>query len=76
MAEEANNSQNQEWQGSPLQMWSGMDPNGIAEIALHFDTGDEEILKPRMREEFHSYELIQAATYLESLAHQLRVNRK
>lgn len=76
MAEEARQRSDNEWQGSPLQMWSGMDPYGIAEIALQFDTGDEEVLKPRMRDEFGAYELIQAATYLDSLSHQLRVNRK
>lgn len=76
MAEEARQRSDSEWQGSPLQMWSGLDPSGIAEIVLHFDTGDEEILKPRMRDEFRAYELMQAATYLDSLSHQLRVNRK
>ncbi len=76
MAEEARQRSDNEWQGSPLQMWSGMDPYGIEEIALQFDTGDEEVLKPRMRDEFGAYELIQAATYLDSLSHQLRVNRK
>ena len=65
MAEEARQRSDNEWQGSPLQMWSGMDPYGIEEIALQFDTGDEEVLKPRMREEFGAYELIQAATYLD-----------
>jgi hypothetical protein len=76
MAEEARESTDNEWRGSPLQMWSGLDPYGIAEIALEFDTGDEEVLKPRLRDEFKSYELIQAATYLDSLSHQLRVHRK
>ena len=76
MAEEARQMSNKEWEGSPLQMWSGMDPNGITEIVLQFDTGDEEILRARLRDEFQSYELIQAATYLDSLSHQLRVHRK
>ncbi len=76
MAEEARQRSDNEWQGSPLQMWSGMDPYGIAEIALQFDTGDEEVLLPKMREEFGSYELIQAATYLDSLSHELRIHRK
>jgi hypothetical protein len=43
---------------------------------LEFDTGDEEVLKPRIRDEFHSYELHQAATYLDSLSNQLLVHRK
>ncbi len=76
MAEEARQRSDNEWQGSPLQMWDGLDPYGIVEIALQFDTGEEEVLKPRVREEFGAYELIQAATYLDSLSHQLRVNRK
>ncbi len=71
MAEEAKGNQDKHWQGSPLQMWKGMDPNGITEIVIEFDTGDEEILKPRMRDEFHSYEFWQAATYIESLSHRL-----
>jgi hypothetical protein len=57
-------------------MWSGLDPYGIAEIVLEFDTGDEEILRPRLRDEFQSYELIQAAAYLDSLSNKLRVHRK
>ena len=76
MAVEATERAENEWEGSPLQMWSGMDPNGITEIVLQFDTGDEEILRARLRDEFQSYELIQAATYLDSLSHQLRVHRK
>ncbi len=76
MAEEAKERTSNEWQGSPLQMWRGIDPYGIQEIVLEFDTGDEEILKPQMRDEFRSYELHQAATYLDSLSHQLQVHRK
>jgi hypothetical protein len=76
MAEEATERTENEWEGSPLQMWRGLDPNGIAEIVLQFDTGDEEILRPRLRDEFQSYELIQAATYLDSLSNKLRVHRK
>jgi hypothetical protein len=76
MAEEARESADKEWHGSPLQMWSGMDPYGIEEIVIEFDTGDKEVLKPRLGDEFRSYELIQAATYLDSLSHQLRVHRK
>jgi hypothetical protein len=76
MAEEAMERAENEWEGSPLQMWSGLDPNGITEIVLQFDTGDEEILRARLRDEFQSYELIQAATYLDSLSNKLRVHRK
>jgi hypothetical protein len=76
MAEEAMERAENEWEGSPLQMWRGLDPNGITEIVLQFDTGDEEILRARLRDEFQSYELIQAATYLDSLSNKLRVHRK
>ena len=76
MSEEATERTENEWEGSPLQMWRGLDPNGITEIVLQFDTGDEEILRARLRDEFQSYELIQAATYLDSLSNKLRVHRK
>ncbi len=76
MAEEATERAENEWEGSPLQMWRGLDPNGITAIVLQFDTGDEEILRARLRDEFQSYELIQAATYLDSLSNKLRVHRK
>jgi hypothetical protein len=36
---------------------------GIKEIVLEFDTG-EEIMRPKLREEFDAYELHEAATYL------------
>jgi hypothetical protein len=71
MAEEARENTDNEWWGSPLQMWSGMDPNGVQEIAIQFATGDEEVLKPRIRDEFYSYELSQAAAYLEVISHRL-----
>lgn len=76
MPQEAEERLDDKWQGSPLQMISGMDPYGIKEIIIEFDTGDEEVLKPRMREEFHSYELHQTAYYLGVLSHQLNVHRK
>ncbi|QIN79064.1 hypothetical protein GBA65_11630 [Rubrobacter marinus] len=69
MSEEAKRSGN--WEGSPLQMGSGLDPWGITEIVLQFDTGDNETLKPRIRDRFGSYELSQAATYLDSISSQL-----
>lgn len=69
MAEEARQRQDNEWRGSPLQMWSGMDPYGIQEIAIQFDTGDEEVLKPKARDEFKAYELDQTATYFGTLSH-------
>ena len=69
MSEEAKRSGN--WEGSPLQMGSGLDPYGITEIVLQFDTGDHEVLKPRIRDRFGSYEISQAATYLDSISSQL-----
>jgi hypothetical protein len=71
MAEEAKERPDSEWRGSPLQMAEGLDPYGIEEIIIEFDTGDEEVLKPKLREEFGSYELQQAATYLDSLSRRL-----
>jgi len=71
MAEEAKERPENEWQGTPLQMWSGIDPYGIEEIAIQFATGEEEVLKSRLRGEFHSYELSQAAAYLEVLSNRL-----
>jgi hypothetical protein len=61
MAEE---SDNRSWRGSPLEMEQGMDPYGIKEIVLEFDTGEEEIMRPKLRDEFGSYELHEAAHYL------------
>ena len=61
-----------EWEGSPVQMGSGVDLYGIQGIMLEFDSGSQEILKPRIRKEFGSYELHQAATYIDSLTHKLR----
>jgi hypothetical protein len=63
-----------EWRGSPLDMVGGMDPYGIEEIVLVYDTGTEEVLKPRLRDEYGSYELQQAAVYLRTLTLQLRRN--
>jgi hypothetical protein len=62
MAEESDNEQ--QWRGSPLEMERGMDPYSIKEIVLEFDTGEEEIMRPRLREEFGAYELHEAVTYL------------
>ncbi len=61
-----------QWRGSPLDVAGrSVDAYGIKEIVIEFDNGDEEVLKPRMSEEFGSYELWQMATYLESLSRQL-----
>jgi hypothetical protein len=54
----------QQWQGTPLEMERGMDPYGIKEIVIEFDTAEEEIMRPKLGEEFGSYELHEAAHYL------------
>jgi len=59
------------WEGTPLQMGVDLDPYGIEEIVIEFDTGDEEILKPQMGEEFGSYELWEAANYITFLSREL-----
>jgi hypothetical protein len=59
------------WEGTPLQIGGGMDPYGIEEIVIEFDTGDEEVLKPRLREKFGSYELHEAGVYIETIVHDL-----
>ncbi len=71
MAEEAKERPDNEWQVSPLQMGSGLDPYGITKVVLEFDTGEEEVLLPRIRDEFGSYELNQVSTYLEALSQDL-----
>jgi hypothetical protein len=66
-----------EWRGSPLDVSeSTMDPYGIREIVIEFDNGDEDILRPKQRDEFESYELHQLAAYVDSLAHSIRKGKK
>lgn len=65
-----------QWQGSPLDLSeSGMDPYGVAEIVIEFGDEESEVLRPRIREQFQSYELEQAAHYLEALSGQIRARR-
>ena len=71
MAEEARRDGS--WEGSPLQMGSGLDPYGIREIVVEFDTGEREMLRPKMGEEYGSDEVMQAATYLDTISQELRV---
>ena len=63
---------NREWRGSPLDMAGGMDPKGIREIVIEFDNGDHDTFRPRLREEFQSYELHMMSAYLDSIAHSVR----
>jgi hypothetical protein len=65
------------WRGSPLDMAEGgMDPYGIREVVIEFDSGDEDVFRPRRREEFGAYELHMMATYLDSIAHSVRKGQK
>jgi hypothetical protein len=49
-----------------------MDPYGIREVVIEFDNGDEDVFRPRMREEFGSYELQQLAVYIETLSRDVK----
>lgn len=65
------------WRGSPLDVVdSSIDARGMTEIVIEFDNGDEDILRPKQRGEFGSYELHEMAGYLDSVAHSLRKGRK
>jgi hypothetical protein len=65
------------WRGSPLDMAEGgMDAYGIREVVIEFDNGDRDIFRPLQREEFGSYELHMMATYLDSIAHSVRMDQK
>jgi hypothetical protein len=65
------------WRGSPLDMaGNSVDPYGIKEIVIEFDNDDEDILRPKQRNEFGAYELQQLGAYLDSLAHSIRKGKK
>jgi hypothetical protein len=65
------------WRGSPLDMSeSTMDAYGIKEVVIEFDNDDEDILRPKQREEFGAYELQQLGAYLDSVAHSIRKGKK
>ena len=65
------------WRGSPLDMsGSTIDAYGLKEVAIEFDDGDEDIFRPRLREEFESYELHMMAAYLDSIAHSIRKGQR
>ncbi len=66
-----------EWRGSALDVAeSSMDPYSISEVVIEFDNGDEDILRPKQRATFESYELHQLGAYLDSLAHSIRKGKK
>jgi hypothetical protein len=62
----AQREREEHWRGTPLEMERGIDPYGIKEIVFEFDTGEEEVMRPKLREEFGSYELHEAAHYLQA----------
>ena len=74
---EALEENDRHWRGSPLDMGGNtVDAYGIKEVVIEFDNDDEDILRPKQRDEFGSYELHQLAAYLDSLAHSIRKGKK
>lgn len=69
-------SDDRTWRGSPLDMGDGMDPYGIREVVIEFDNGDSDTFRPRLREEFRSYELGQMATYIDTVASSARKGQR
>jgi len=53
-----------------------MDAYGIKEVVIEFDNDDEDVFRPKQREEFESYELHMMAAYLDSIAHSIRKGQK
>ena len=45
-----------------------MDPYGVREVVIEFDNGNVDVFRPRMHEEFKSYELQQMAVYIETIS--------
>ena len=68
-------SNDRTWQGSPLDIGDNMDPYGIREVVIEFDDGDSDVFRPRLREEFYSYELQQMATYIDTLTGSVRTDQ-
>lgn len=64
-----------EWTGSPL-MGRGIEAGGVAEIVIEYDTGSADVFRPKLRDEFGSYELHQMTTYLDTIAGELRKEQK
>ncbi len=64
-----------EWRGSPLDIAdTGIDPKGIREVVIELENGDSDVFRPRLREEFGSYELHMMAMYLDTVAAAARKN--
>lgn len=64
------------WTGTPLDRRDDMDPHGVREVVIEFGNGDEDVFRPRQREEFASYELHMMAAYIDSMAHSIRKGQK
>lgn len=60
------------WKGSALDIGDRLDPYGIKSVALEYDSGDKDVFRPRLREEYGSYEMHQLAAYLETIAGSMR----
>ena len=60
------------WEGSALDMGERLEPYGIKSVSLEYDSGDRDVFRPRLREEFGSYELHQLAAYLETISGSMR----
>ena len=64
-----------EWRGSPLDIAdTGIDPKGIQEVVIELGNGDSDVFRPRIRDEFGSYELHMMAVYLDTVAADARKN--
>ena len=67
--------EDKQWRGSPLDVAdAGIDPRGIKEFMIEFDNGDTFVFRPRIREEFGSYELHMMAVGLDTAASEARRN--
>ena len=49
-----------------------MDSDSTKEIVIESGAGDEEVLKPKLGEEFISYEPHQAGAYIDTLVHDIQ----
>jgi len=57
-------------------MGTGLDPYGIEEIVIGFEDDTEDKFRPKLRNEFASYELYQMAAYLENVGEVIRKGQK
>ena len=64
------------WNGSPLDMRGGLDPDGIREVVVEYSNGDSDVFRSKLRDEFYAYELHQMAAYVDTIAHSIRKGQK